>query len=82
MLVARRMYIEPPERPEPVRVPFLLGFPILVCVAGTVALAVPEAPRPRRPPRGRAAVLATLLTSPARERGRLTTGPTAPENAG
>jgi NADH-quinone oxidoreductase subunit N len=42
LLVARRMYIEPPERPEPVRVPFLLGFAILVCVAGTVALAYPK----------------------------------------
>ena len=44
LLVARRMYIEAPERPEPVPVPRLLGVAILVCVAGVVGMGVYPSP--------------------------------------
>ena len=38
LLVARRMYIEAPERPEPVPVPFLLGVAIAICIIGVVGI--------------------------------------------
>ncbi|HUG37820.1 MAG TPA: NADH-quinone oxidoreductase subunit N [Candidatus Limnocylindrales bacterium] len=40
LLVAKRMYIDPPEKTEPVRVPFLLGLSIAGCVAGVVILGI------------------------------------------
>ncbi|MEO7191383.1 MAG: NADH-quinone oxidoreductase subunit N [Vicinamibacterales bacterium] len=43
LLVARRMYIDPPQRPDPVRVPGTLKLAIGICVAGVVAMgAYPE----------------------------------------
>ncbi|OFW35634.1 MAG: hypothetical protein A3F70_19510 [Acidobacteria bacterium RIFCSPLOWO2_12_FULL_67_14] len=44
LLVARRMYIEAPERPEPVPVPGLLGAAIAVCVIGVVGMGLYPAP--------------------------------------
>ena len=44
LLVARRMYIEPPERHHPVPVPALLGVAIFACVAGVVGMGVYPAP--------------------------------------
>ena len=44
LLVARRMYIEPPDRREPVPVPVLLGAAIVVCVVGVVGMGVYPAP--------------------------------------
>jgi NADH-quinone oxidoreductase subunit N len=44
LLVARRMYIEPPPRTEPVPVQPLLGVAILVCVVGVVGMGVYPAP--------------------------------------
>jgi len=39
-IVAKRMYIDPPERPDPVPVPFLLQVCIASCVAGVVVLGI------------------------------------------
>jgi NADH-quinone oxidoreductase subunit N len=44
LLVARRMYIEPPARPEPVPMPGLLGAAIAVCALGVVGIGVYPAP--------------------------------------
>ncbi|MBI3050619.1 MAG: NADH-quinone oxidoreductase subunit N [Acidobacteria bacterium] len=44
LLVARRMYIEAPERPEPVHVPRLLGVAIGTCVIGVVGMGLYPAP--------------------------------------
>jgi NADH-quinone oxidoreductase subunit N len=44
LLVARRMYIEAPDRREPVPVPALLGAAIVVCVVGVVGIGVYPAP--------------------------------------
>jgi NADH-quinone oxidoreductase subunit N len=44
LLVARRMYIEAPERPEPVRVPVLLGTAIAACVIGVVGMGLYPSP--------------------------------------
>ena len=44
LLVARRMYIEAPDRKEPVPVPGLLGAAIAVCVLGVVGIGVYPAP--------------------------------------
>ena len=44
LLVARRMYIEAPERKHPVPVPALLGVAIFACVAGVVGMGVYPAP--------------------------------------
>jgi len=44
LLVARRMYIDAPEREDPVPVPPLLGVAVLVCVVGIVGIGV--YPRP------------------------------------
>ena len=44
LLVARRMYIEAPERNQPVPVPALLGVAIFACVAGVVGMGVYPAP--------------------------------------
>ena len=44
LLVARRMYIEAPERNHPVPVPALLGVAIFACVAGVVGMGVYPAP--------------------------------------
>jgi NADH-quinone oxidoreductase subunit N len=44
LLVARRMYIEAPERMDPVRIPGLLSAAIAVCVVGVVGMGV--YPRP------------------------------------
>jgi NADH-quinone oxidoreductase subunit N len=38
LVVARRMYIEPPERPERVRLSGTLALALIICVAGVVAL--------------------------------------------
>ena len=40
LLVAKRMYIDAPERMEPVPVPRLLGFCIFVCAAGVVVMGI------------------------------------------
>ena len=44
LLVARRMYIEAPDRREPVPVPALLGAAIAICVLGVVGMGI--YPRP------------------------------------
>jgi NADH-quinone oxidoreductase subunit N len=44
LLVARRMYIEPPDRREPVPVPGLLGVAIVVCLLGVVGMGIYPAP--------------------------------------
>jgi NADH-quinone oxidoreductase subunit N len=44
LLVARRMYIDPPVRTEPVAVPRLLGVAIAICVAGVVGVGVYPGP--------------------------------------
>lgn len=44
LLVARRMYIEAPERPQPVQVPGLLGVAIAVCVIGVVGMGLYPGP--------------------------------------
>jgi NADH-quinone oxidoreductase subunit N len=44
LLVARRMYIEAPERSGPVAVPTLLGAAIAVCIIGVVGIGVYPAP--------------------------------------
>src|SRR5262249_48473487 len=36
LLVAKRMYIDAPEQPGPVRAPLLLNLSILICVSGVV----------------------------------------------
>ena len=40
LLVAKRMYIDAPERPQPVPVSPFLAFSILICVAGVVGLGI------------------------------------------
>jgi NADH-quinone oxidoreductase subunit N len=40
LLVAKRMYIDPPERPTPLPVPFLLRVCIGACAIGVVALGI------------------------------------------
>jgi NADH-quinone oxidoreductase subunit N len=44
LLVARRMYIEAPERPEPIPVSPLLAVAIFACLAGVVGMGVYPAP--------------------------------------
>ena len=44
LLVARRMYIEAPDRRDPVPVPGLLGAAIVVCVVGVVGMGIYPAP--------------------------------------
>ena len=44
LLVARRMYIEAPVRPEPVPIPRLLGVAIAVCVLGVVGIGLYPGP--------------------------------------
>jgi len=44
LVVARRMYIDAPVRPEPVRMPALLGAAIAVCALGVVGVGVYPAP--------------------------------------
>jgi len=44
LLVARRMYIEAPERPEPVPIPRLLGVAIGICVLGVVGIGLYPGP--------------------------------------
>ena len=44
LLVARRMYIEPAVRPEPVKVPALLGVAIFICLLGVVGIGVYPSP--------------------------------------
>jgi NADH-quinone oxidoreductase subunit N len=44
LLVARRMYIEPPDRREPVPVPGVLGVAIVVCLVGVVGMGIYPAP--------------------------------------
>jgi NADH-quinone oxidoreductase subunit N len=44
LLVARRMYIDAPERDEPVPVPPLLGVAILACVVGVVGIGIYPGP--------------------------------------
>jgi len=38
LLVAKRMYIDAPEKTAPVAAPFLLNLSILICVAGVVGV--------------------------------------------
>ena len=44
LLVARRMYIEAPERENPVAVPGLLATAIAICLLGVVGMGVYPAP--------------------------------------
>jgi len=44
LVVARRMYIEAPVRPEPVRINGLLGAAIALCALGVVGVGVYPAP--------------------------------------
>jgi NADH-quinone oxidoreductase subunit N len=44
LLVARRMYIEAPDRRDPVAVPGLLGAAIVICVLGVVGIGVYPGP--------------------------------------
>ncbi len=44
LLVARRMYIEPSDRQEPVTVPPLLGVAIVICLIGVIGIGVYPAP--------------------------------------
>jgi len=44
LVVARRMYIEAPERPEPIPMPGLLGVAIAICAIGVVGVGVYPAP--------------------------------------
>jgi NADH-quinone oxidoreductase subunit N len=44
LLVARRMYIEPPERREPVAIPGALGLAIAGCVVGVVGMGLYPGP--------------------------------------
>ena len=44
LVVAKRMYIEPPERPERVRLSTTLALAVLLCVAGVVVLGVYPTP--------------------------------------
>jgi len=44
LLVAKRMYIDAPEKTQPVSAPFLLNLSILICVIGVVGLGI--YPRP------------------------------------
>ena len=44
LLVARRMYIEAPERREPIAVLGLLGFAIGVCLLGVVGMGIYPSP--------------------------------------
>ena len=44
LLIARRMYIETPERDEPVPVPGLLGIAIGVCLLGVIGMGVYPGP--------------------------------------
>ena len=44
LLVARRMYIEAPERRDPVAVPGLLGVAIAVCLLGVVGMGIYPSP--------------------------------------
>ena len=58
LLVAKRMYIDAPERRDPIPVPPLLSFWIFLCVLGVVASGcLSEAARHGRPPRRRPALL-------------------------
>jgi NADH-quinone oxidoreductase subunit N len=40
LVIAKRMYIEPPVRPGPIAVAPALGLSVLLCVLGVVALGV------------------------------------------
>ena len=40
LLVAKRMYIDPPERPDPIAVPPLLALGILICGLGVVVMGI------------------------------------------
>jgi NADH-quinone oxidoreductase subunit N len=44
LLVARRMYIEAAPRPDPVKVPALLGVAIFICLLGVVGIGVYPSP--------------------------------------
>jgi NADH-quinone oxidoreductase subunit N len=44
LLVARRMYIEPADRPGPIRIPATLAIAIAVCVLGVVGMGVYPGP--------------------------------------
>jgi NADH-quinone oxidoreductase subunit N len=44
LMLAKRMYIEPPARPERVAVPRALAWAVLLCVVGVVAMGVWPAP--------------------------------------
>ena len=44
LLVARRMYIEAPTKPEPIRIPALLGIGIAICLLGTVGMGLYPGP--------------------------------------
>jgi NADH-quinone oxidoreductase subunit N len=44
LVVAQRMYIDAPERQEPVRIPGLLGTAIAICMLGVVGMGVYPAP--------------------------------------
>ena len=63
LIVARRMYIEAPLRPEPVPVPFLLGAAIVICLAGVVGIGAYPGPWVTATQRAAASVFATQSPS-------------------
>jgi len=44
LVVARRMYIDPPETPEPIKIPLALGLAIGICSAGVVLMGLNPQP--------------------------------------
>jgi len=63
LLVARRMYIEAPVRPEPVPVPFLLGAAIVICIVGVVGMGIYPGPWVNATQRAAASVFAAQSPS-------------------
>ena len=63
LVVARRMYIEAPVRPEPVPVPFLLGVVIVICIVGVVGIGAYPGPWVNATQRAAASVFATQSPS-------------------
>jgi NADH-quinone oxidoreductase subunit N len=63
LIVAQRMYIEAPVRPEPVPVPFLLGVAIVICIVGVVGIGAYPGPWVDATQRAAASVFASSPSS-------------------
>jgi NADH-quinone oxidoreductase subunit N len=63
LIVAKRMYIEAPVRPEPVPVPFLLGVVIVICIVGVVGIGAYPGPWVNATQRAAASVFAAQSPS-------------------